>query len=595
MTFTLRPYQRPPVAAAIQHIKTSIEPIIIDAAPAAGKSFMVAAIADEINKMSGGKKVLCLAPTKELIEQNYEKYLLTGEPASIFSASAGGKSTRHKVVFGSPLTVKNSVSRFLNGYAAVVVDECHGVTPTVRYVIDRMREANENLRVIGLTGTPYRLGTGYIYRIRPDDSIVPENQSTDPYFSKCVYEISAQEMLDAGYITPMVVGSASASGYDTSKLKLNGSGKFDPSAVDQAFVGHGRLTAAIVGDVLEQSASRTGGVMFFAATIQHGEEIMASLSPHNSAFVHGGTDDRAEIIKAYRDGKIRYLVSVGTLTTGFDVPHTSVIAVLRRTESAGLFTQIMGRAWRLFEGKVDSLLLDYADNISMHFPDGDIYNPVIEARPMKKGGFAIDVNCPSCGVVNEFSGRPNDEGYGVSDDGYFLDLIGEKIESEYGPIPAHFGRRCLGMENIGGKYEQCSYRWTSKPCPHCDEPNDIAARYCTTCRGEIIDPNEKLHMEFSKLKRSPFNRQCDVVVGCDVRERVSQSGNEVLRVDFVTPYRSFSIWLQKEPKSTNALRDASLWNRLGGEMPTTIEYKKNENGFFTVFSYNQPEDKDMSL
>ena len=555
---------------------------------------MVAMLAGFINKMSGGKKVLCLAPTKELIEQNYEKYLLTGEPASIFSASAGGKSTRHKVVFGSPLTVKNSVSRFLNGYAAIIIDECHGVTPTVQYIIDRMREANPNLRVIGLTGTPYRLGTGYIYRIRPDDSIVPENQSYEPYFSKCVYEIPAKEMLDAGYITPMVVGAASAFGYDTSKLKLNSAGKFDPSAVDQAFVGHGRLTAAIVGDVLEQSAGRTGGVMFFAATIQHGEEIMASLPPHNSAFVHGGTENRSEIIKAYRDGNIRYIVSVGTLTTGFDVPHTAVIAVLRRTESAGLFTQIMGRAWRLFEGKEDCLLLDYADNVSMHFPDGDIYKPKIEARPMKKGSFAIEVNCPSCGVVNEFSGRPNDEGYGVSDDGYFLDLTGEKIETEYGPIPAHYGRRCLGMENIGGKYEQCSYRWTSKPCPVCGEDCDIAARYCSN-KHEIINPNDRLALEFRNLKRSPRNRQCDEIVEVLAVDTVSRNGNECTRVDFTTPYRKFSLWINKAPTNNLSMNTKNLWDNLGGIMPKTVEYAKDENGFYKVFSYNRQHDLDLSV
>ena len=139
MTFTLRPYQRPPVDAAIEYIRRSVEPCLIDAAPAAGKSYMVAAMADAIHKMSGGKKILCLAPSKELVEQNIEKYLLTGEPASIFSASAGAKSTRHKVVFGTPSSVKNSISRFLDGYAAVIVDECHGITPTVKSIIEAMR------------------------------------------------------------------------------------------------------------------------------------------------------------------------------------------------------------------------------------------------------------------------------------------------------------------------------------------------------------------------------------------------------------------------------------------------------------------------
>jgi hypothetical protein len=38
------------------------------------------------------KKVLCLQPSKELTEQNYSKYIATGNKASIFSASAGSNA-----------------------------------------------------------------------------------------------------------------------------------------------------------------------------------------------------------------------------------------------------------------------------------------------------------------------------------------------------------------------------------------------------------------------------------------------------------------------------------------------------------------------
>src|SRR5690606_29558401 len=163
MTFSLRPYQQTCHDKLVEYLKSSVEPCVIDAAPAAGKSYLIAAIADFLYKVSGGKRVLCLAPSKELIEQNAGKYRLTGEPCSIFSASAGKKSVKHKVVFGSPLTVKNSIKLFRNGYAGVVIDECHGITPTIKFIIDEMRKSNPMLRVIGFSGTPYRLGDGYIY------------------------------------------------------------------------------------------------------------------------------------------------------------------------------------------------------------------------------------------------------------------------------------------------------------------------------------------------------------------------------------------------------------------------------------------------
>jgi len=118
----LRHYQQDAVDAVIAWIRKSTKPCCVEAPTGCGKSHVIAAIAHWINKQSK-KKVLVIAPTGELVEQDYEKYLATGEPASMFSASVGRKELRHHVVFGSPLTVANSLNMFSN-YAAVLVDEC---------------------------------------------------------------------------------------------------------------------------------------------------------------------------------------------------------------------------------------------------------------------------------------------------------------------------------------------------------------------------------------------------------------------------------------------------------------------------------------
>jgi len=485
----LRPYQSRACDAMIAHLKTSISPAIIDAAPAAGKSFMIARMADVLHEMSG-KKVLCLAPSAELIKQNIEKFRLTGNAASMFSASAGPKDLRHKVVFGSPLTVKNKISRFKKDYCAVIIDEVHGLTPTIKSIIDEMREGNPNLRIVGLTGTPYRLGSGYIFRMHPDGKINGDDVARDPYFVKCVYQVSAREMLEEKFITPMKIGEINSTGYDTSGIRLLPNGTLNHSDVEQAFEGHGRKTSAIVADVVHKAQTMAGGVMLFAATIQHAYEIMASLPPHNSAIVtgtdcmmNGVSASRSAVISAYRAEKFRYLVSVGTLTTGFDVAHTSIIALLRFTESAALLLQILGRAWRLFDTKEFSILLDYAGNVDQHFPDGDIYNPKIKANKSGDGGGGLECICPECGNGNLFSAKVDLLEYKKDAAGYCLDLYGVQVQTEYGPLSGHWGRRCMGMVQSGprGEYERCGYRWTSKECPHCEAANDIAARYCCEC------------------------------------------------------------------------------------------------------------------
>lgn len=614
----LRPYQSAACDAALGWLRRSVDPCLIDAAPAAGKSFMIARLAGALHSISG-KRVLCLAPSATLVKQNHEKYLLTGEKASIFSASAGSKSTRHVVVFATPGTVKNSISRFCRdgseGFCAVVVDECHGLTPTIRAIIDAMREANPNLRVIGLSGTPFRLGSGYIFRVWPDDDkgnarVNGDDTCREPYFVKCCYRVSAREMLDQGFITPMSIGAINADGYDTSGIELLPNGTFNPTTVDRAFVGHGRKTAAIVADVIEKAREHSGkgggsgGVMLFAATVRHAEEVLASLPQHNSAMVTGTSSillgqpsNMDAVVKAYRAGHVRYLVSVGQLTTGFDVSHTAVIALLRYTESAALLQQILGRAWRLDDAKQTSLLLDYASNVEKHFPDGDIYNPDIKAGKGPGVANPIEAHCPDCSHINEFTLNGEYADYQRDANGYCLDVFGERIMTDYGPMSAHYGRRCFGQVQTGpkGEYERCNYRWTGKDCPQCGEKNDIAARFCYVCKAEIVNPNDKLVADFKSLKKDPTRPQTDVVLNMSCKPGMSAKGNTTLRVDFVTPYRQFSVWLLPEATHSRGMKEWAAFHAAtdnGTVQPATVSYCKDvDSSFFRILAYNREADE----
>ena len=118
----LRPYQQDAHDAIIQWVKRSRAFCMIEAATGSGKSHIIAAVAKTIHEYSNGKHVLCLAPSSELVVQNHEKYLATGNPASIFSASAGKVSLRHPVVFGTPMTVKNRINKFGDQFAMVIMN-----------------------------------------------------------------------------------------------------------------------------------------------------------------------------------------------------------------------------------------------------------------------------------------------------------------------------------------------------------------------------------------------------------------------------------------------------------------------------------------
>ena len=601
----LRPYQKEAVDAAVSWIKKTVDPAVMELATGAGKSIVIAEISRQFFELSKGKHILNLAPTKELVEQNKDKFTKLGFKSSVFCASIS-KSLRYPVVFGTPVSVNNSIERFGDKFGLVMVDECHSITPTIKNIIEKIRAKNKRLRVLGLSATPYRTGTGYIYGHTPDGKIVEE--TINPYFHTLIYQIQARELIEMGYLSPIHADPAHAEGYDTSGLVLNRMGKYDAQDIERAFEGHGRKTSAIIADVVEHSILRRG-VIIYASTVAHAHECMASLPPHLSAVVTGDTKkaDRERILREFLAQKLKYLVNVAVYTTGFDAPHVDVIAILRATESAGLLQQIIGRGLRLSPGKQDCLLLDYAENVSRHFPDGDIFAPEVKARAPSSGE-PVSILCPVCGGENMVSMRKNEDGFAHDDYGYFLDLAGNRIETEYGPMPSHYGRRCTNEQiNRDGTHERCAHRWSPKICPECEHENDIAARRCESCRAELVNPNDKLLIEYKKIKKSPSVPTSYKVLSWRPQKWVSQKGNESLRVDWVTECAKFSVWYQDKASASQAqqawadLSRAVYRGRLAPDvdtfmkhiekanMPSTISaYRPQGTEFWRVKAYNEP-------
>lgn len=611
MAYTLRPYQAGSVNAACEYMKSCLDPWLVEAATGAGKSLLVAEIAKWLNEVSG-KKVLCLAPAKELVEQNAQKYRDYGFPASLWSASAGKKCMKHDVVFGTPKSVLNDIQKFGEQFAGIIIDEAHGVTPTIKEICAHIKEQNPLVRIGGLTATPYRLGSGYIYEYNENNKPVGDESTKNPFFKRLVFRITAQELIEQGYLTPPVADHELASKYDTSGVKLNNRNQFDAKDIEQAFEGQGRLTSSIVADVVNHAHGKMG-VMFFAATIQHAEEVMDSLPKNNARLITGKTNkkEREKIVNSFKRREFKYLVNVSVLTTGFDAPHVDVIAILRATESASLLQQIIGRGLRLHENKTTCLVLDYAENIERHGLEDDLFSPDIKVSGGGEGSAKVDALCKTCGTVNQFSLRKGCDLDHVDEYGYALDLAGERIELDGQPMPAHYGRRCYGGDVINGHYVRCSERWSMKVCPECEAENDIAARYCTSCRTELVDPNSRLVEDYKRMKSDPRAISTDRLLGWECKPWITQRGNNTLRVDYRSEYRSFTIWYS--PDSSN-VKAQGLWNNLSevvfgkghiaptpeafcdalkrgfGTMPETITVQK-QGDFFRAFAHGLPEDE----
>lgn len=471
--FTLRDYQQDAVQATLRHFRKSSEPAVIVLPTGAGKSLVIA----ELAKLAK-RKILVLAHVKELVEQNAAKYQSYGLTGGIYSAGLKQKETRHQVTFASVQSVSRNLEAFSEEYSLIIIDECHRVSEDensqYQQIIQQLRQHNNDLKILGLTATPYRLGMGWIYRYHYHG--ICRSEESRP-FSHCIYELPLQYMLKHGYLTPPSMVDAPVAQYDFSQLNPGSNGEYNSREVNQLLVQHPRVTRSICEQIKTLAESRQG-VMIFAATVEHAKEIHSYLPAAESALITGATalQERDELINRFKDRGFKYLVNVAVLTTGFDAPHVDMIAILRPTQSVSLYQQIVGRGLRLAPDKTDCLVMDYAGN------GFNIYFPEVGQPKQDSSSVPVQVFCPQCEFANVFWGKLDDEGQ----------------------IMEHYGRRCQGLLDTEPA-RQCDYRFRFKECRFCNGENDIAARRCSHCGEAIIDPDDQLK-DALKLKNAKVIR-----------------------------------------------------------------------------------------
>lgn len=131
---------------------TSITNGIIVIPTGGGKSHVIAGIADQQNNAG-----LILQPSKEILEQNYQKLFKTGETdLGIYSASLGSKAIK-KITFATIGSIYNKPELFRQ-FKYVMVDECD----LVNHLGGMYKEFFDALNrpVLGMTASPWRLQPG---------------------------------------------------------------------------------------------------------------------------------------------------------------------------------------------------------------------------------------------------------------------------------------------------------------------------------------------------------------------------------------------------------------------------------------------------
>ena len=334
MSFTLRPYQREAVSATLDYFRRHTQPAVIVLPTGAGKSLVIA----ELARLARGR-VLVLAHVKELVAQNHAKYCAWGLDADIFAAGLQQRESQGKVVFGSVQSVARNLDQFDNAFSLLIIDECHRISDDdnsqYQQIIQHLQKTNPQLRLLGLTATPYRLGKGWIYQYHYHGMIRGDERCL---FRDCIYELPLRYMIKHGFLVPPDRLDMPVVQYDFSKLAARSNGLFSEADLNLELKRQQRITPHIISQVIDYAQTRRGA-MIFASTVEHAKEITTLLPADQAALVSADTPaaERDALIDAFKQQSLKYLVNVAVLTTGFDAPHVDLIAILRPTESVSLY------------------------------------------------------------------------------------------------------------------------------------------------------------------------------------------------------------------------------------------------------------------
>lgn len=383
----LRDYQRRAVDAALQHLREKNGNPCIVIPTGGGKTFVVAELCRLV--LESGGRVLVLAHVKELLSQAVEKLekICDGMAIGVYSAGLKRRDTQEPIVVAGIQSVYLKACE-LDRFDLVLVDEAHMIPPDgegrYRTFLADAKTINPNLRVVGLTATPFRMKSG---------PICGERQ----IFDEICYEVGVRALIQDGYLCD-VVTKAGKKEVETGSLRVR-AGEFVEREAEE-LMDTDELVESACEEIEAYSRDRSS-VLVFSTGIQHGRhiaEVLSRLSGHRVEAVFGETDSktRSRVIGEFRRGELKYLVNMGVLTTGFDAPGVDCLAIVRPTLSPGLFYQMVGRGFRTSEGKENCLVLDFGGNVVRHGP----VDKLSVTRPRKGGKGEAPVKvCEKCRSV----------------------------------------------------------------------------------------------------------------------------------------------------------------------------------------------------
>ena len=371
----LRPIQNEALAATMDSFKSGGTYHMIQEPVAFGKTVLASALIKKA-VIEHGVTCLFLAHLKELILQTEDKFkqIAPEIPVSVLCGGLG-RSEVGQVTIGTRQTVAGHLGRF-SKVSLIIIDEVHLYSEQYQLIVDYFLKKNPKLRVLGVTGTPYKLGKGFVY----GDSTI---------WGDLAHQTTMTQMIKMGFLSKFRYKIEDTVKQDLKSIGKVG-GEYNEGELGEMMAKEIHMRS--VEKALNDYAGERKCVLVFAVTIDHAEALARVLG---CEAIHSKLkkDVWRKRVDDFKSGAVRMLVNVSQLSIGFDCPSVDCVVFARPTQSPALFVQMAGRGLRIEEKKIDCLILDLVGNYSRH---GLPSNPKIRKKGEREAKEPGDPACKIC-------------------------------------------------------------------------------------------------------------------------------------------------------------------------------------------------------
>jgi len=348
----LRDYQREAVDAVFAAWAGGMQRPAIVLPTGAGKTVVFSALVREFRESGAvswprGPRVMILAHRDELVDQAIAKLRAVMPGVNVGKVKAQDNDVHADVIVASVQTLQSQkrlqelwqTQRIRGNIGLIITDECHHAAARS---YGKVYAAFPNALHLGVTATMARgdqVGLGDVWE-------------------DVVYRRSILWMISKGYLTDVRTVQVDLKALDMESVKRRG-GDYAQGDLGRALM-EAEADTAIARAYREHAGDRQGIV--FTPTVETAMAACLALqqSGVKAAWVGGKTpaEERHRVYEWYRQGRIQVLVNCMVLTEGFDMPQAEVAVIARPTQSAPLYTQMVGRVLRPWPGKTEALVLD---------------------------------------------------------------------------------------------------------------------------------------------------------------------------------------------------------------------------------------------